>query len=368
MRRRLQRSRATAISERSKRPPRLIARGIRSSATKNSSAPMRPALRAPSILSVSRTDSPSDSATTAVASAIASAIPSAGPCQRQDSGSTRSSRQTLVLPGSEIVFVAMGCYGIVTGISGIPASPASIPTPPNRRAHPRRVRTSDPAWRHNPRGGRPDAAAAGRLPAARRARGADRHPGRADRRRLPRDRARAPALAVERLAVLVRRPRAAARGRAAGARRPPAPARRRRPPSDSTGLGTEPTPLSHAPGVALAALGTLAFGAVLGPEAPVIALGSVVGVAAARLARADERALPVLSLAGSFSAISALFGGPLVAAMLLLESRARQGRRAAAHHAPRARRRRHRLHDLRRAGRLGRPRCAGAHGAGPAGL
>ena len=87
-----------------------------------------------------------------------------------------------------------------------------------------------------------------------------------------------------------------------------------------TGLGTEPTPLSHAPGIALAALGTLAFGAVLGPEAPVIALGSVVGVAAARLARADERSLPVLSLAGSFSAISALFGGPLVAAMLLLES------------------------------------------------
>ena len=85
------------------------------------------------------------------------------------------------------------------------------------------------------------------------------------------------------------------------------------------GLSTEPTPVSHAPGIALAALGTLAFGAVLGPEAPVIALGSVAGVAAARLARADDRALPVLSLAGSMSAMSALFGGPLVAGMLLLE-------------------------------------------------
>ncbi len=55
------------------------------------------------------------------------------------------------------------------------------------------------------------------------------------------------------------------------------------------GLSTKPTPLSHAPGVALAAIGTLAFGAVLGPEAPVIALGSVVGVAMARIARLDER-------------------------------------------------------------------------------
>ena len=85
------------------------------------------------------------------------------------------------------------------------------------------------------------------------------------------------------------------------------------------GLSAKPTPLSHAPGVALAAIGTLAFGAVLGPEAPVIALGSVVGVAMARIARLDERATTVLGTAGSFSAISALFGGPLVAGMLMVE-------------------------------------------------
>lgn len=86
------------------------------------------------------------------------------------------------------------------------------------------------------------------------------------------------------------------------------------------GLNRDPTPMSHAPGVALAALGTLAFGAVLGPEAPVIALGSVVGVAAARLARAKGPGGQVLSTAGSFSAISALFGGPIVAGMLMLEA------------------------------------------------
>ena len=86
------------------------------------------------------------------------------------------------------------------------------------------------------------------------------------------------------------------------------------------GISVQPTPIAHAPGIALAAIGTLAFGAVLGPEAPLIALGSVIGVAAARFARADAAAEKVLSTAGSFSAISALFGGPLVAGMLLLEA------------------------------------------------
>jgi chloride channel protein, CIC family len=86
------------------------------------------------------------------------------------------------------------------------------------------------------------------------------------------------------------------------------------------GLGVEPTPVAYAPGIALAALGTLAFGSVLGPEAPLIALGSVVGVGAASLFAPGPREAAVLSTAGSFSAISALFGGPLVAGMLLVEA------------------------------------------------
>jgi H+/Cl- antiporter ClcA len=85
------------------------------------------------------------------------------------------------------------------------------------------------------------------------------------------------------------------------------------------GIGGGVTPLRHAPGIVLAALGTLAFGAVLGPEAPLIALGSSVGVAVTLLARVGSREGRVLATAGSFSAISALFGGPLVAGMLLLE-------------------------------------------------
>jgi H+/Cl- antiporter ClcA len=90
------------------------------------------------------------------------------------------------------------------------------------------------------------------------------------------------------------------------------------PPLD--GLSHEPRPLSHAPGIALAAVGTLAFGAVLGPEAPVVALGSIVALAVtsfARLAAVESR---MLATAGSFAAISALFGGPLVGGVLMTES------------------------------------------------
>ncbi len=85
------------------------------------------------------------------------------------------------------------------------------------------------------------------------------------------------------------------------------------------GLSSKPTPIAHGPGVAIAALGTLPFGAVLGPEAPVLALGSVVGMVAARLARVGARPTAVLSAAGSFSALSALFDGPIVAGLLMVE-------------------------------------------------
>ena len=86
------------------------------------------------------------------------------------------------------------------------------------------------------------------------------------------------------------------------------------------GIGGGATPVANAPGIALAAIGSLAFGAVLGPEAPLIALGSATALAIASGARLGDRERAVVSTAGSFSAISALFGGPLVAAMLLLES------------------------------------------------
>ena len=86
------------------------------------------------------------------------------------------------------------------------------------------------------------------------------------------------------------------------------------------GLKAGETPLANVPGVVLAAVGTLAFGAVLGPEMPVIALGSAVGVLINRFVKLGPQERAVVANAGSFSAISALFGGPLVAGMLLVES------------------------------------------------
>jgi H+/Cl- antiporter ClcA len=76
------------------------------------------------------------------------------------------------------------------------------------------------------------------------------------------------------------------------------------------------------PGLLAASLGTLAFGVVLGPEAPLILLGSGLGVLAVRLAAKDPepRATAVIAGAGSFAAISSLFGSPLLGAFLLLEA------------------------------------------------
>lgn len=76
------------------------------------------------------------------------------------------------------------------------------------------------------------------------------------------------------------------------------------------------------PGVFFAALATLSFGAVLGPEAPLIAMGGGLGLLAVRLASRDapDTAGAVIAAAGSFAAISTLMGSPLLGAFLLLEA------------------------------------------------
>ena len=82
-----------------------------------------------------------------------------------------------------------------------------------------------------------------------------------------------------------------------------------------------PTP-AQLPGVLLAALATLSLGVVLGPEAPLIALGGGLAVLAVRLARRDmpAQATAVVAAAGSFAAISTLLGSPIVGAFLLMEA------------------------------------------------
>lgn len=69
--------------------------------------------------------------------------------------------------------------------------------------------------------------------------------------------------------------------------------------------------------VALAALAGLSFGAVLGPEAPLIAIGAAAGAAVMRAGAAPVR--QVMMIVGAMSAVGAIFGNPVVTAILLLE-------------------------------------------------
>jgi hypothetical protein len=76
------------------------------------------------------------------------------------------------------------------------------------------------------------------------------------------------------------------------------------------------------PGVALAALATLPLGVVLGPEAPLMALGSGLALFAVHRFKpaGGEQSAKVLATAGSTAAISTILGGPLVAAVLVVEA------------------------------------------------
>jgi H+/Cl- antiporter ClcA len=91
------------------------------------------------------------------------------------------------------------------------------------------------------------------------------------------------------------------------------------------GISTAPIRPVELPGILLAGLATLGLGLVLGPEAPLIALGLGLGAIAVRLVRVQETEAQLLVLAGAFAAVAALFGGPLVAAVMLLELVATSG-------------------------------------------
>ncbi|MDX3055294.1 chloride channel protein [Streptomyces sp. NE06-03E] len=89
------------------------------------------------------------------------------------------------------------------------------------------------------------------------------------------------------------------------------------------GMSHEGAPASaELPGIALAALTSLALGAVLGPEAPLIALGGGLAVYAVRLVRPgiEPNAAAMVGAAGSFAAVSTLLGSPLLGAFLLMEA------------------------------------------------
>lgn len=88
------------------------------------------------------------------------------------------------------------------------------------------------------------------------------------------------------------------------------------------GLSTAGAPRAvDLPGIVIAAVLSLGAGAVLGPEAPLIAIGSGFAVAAVRLAKRDPapNTISVVGAAGSFAAVSALLGSPILGAFLLME-------------------------------------------------
>jgi H+/Cl- antiporter ClcA len=86
------------------------------------------------------------------------------------------------------------------------------------------------------------------------------------------------------------------------------------------GMGAGATPPRYLPGVVAAAAAGLVLGAVIGPEAPLIALGSGLALISIRQSQAGDPGAAVMAAAGSAAAISAIFGNPLVAAVILLEA------------------------------------------------
>jgi H+/Cl- antiporter ClcA len=76
------------------------------------------------------------------------------------------------------------------------------------------------------------------------------------------------------------------------------------------------------PGILVAAIATIGLGVVLGPEAPLIALGSGLAVLTVRLTRrpAPPQALAVIAASGSFAALSFIFDSPIIAAVILIEA------------------------------------------------
>jgi len=88
------------------------------------------------------------------------------------------------------------------------------------------------------------------------------------------------------------------------------------------GLNPGVTQPIELPGVILAAIATIGLGVVLGPEAPLIALGGGLGLLGVRLVRGDASAElgTILAASGTFAAVSLIFDSPLVAAVILIEA------------------------------------------------
>ena len=90
-------------------------------------------------------------------------------------------------------------------------------------------------------------------------------------------------------------------------------------PADGFQAGAPPKP-AELPGILLAALASLCFGAVIGPEGPLVALGSGLAALALWLRKAPDQVIALVGAAGAFAAVAFLLGSPIVGAFLMLEA------------------------------------------------
>jgi H+/Cl- antiporter ClcA len=93
-------------------------------------------------------------------------------------------------------------------------------------------------------------------------------------------------------------------------------------PAEGLKVGGGPTQPVTLPGVIVAGLASIGLGSVVGPEAPLIALGAGLAVATVGLARrpVPDQTLMVVAAAGSFAALSLIFNSPVIAAIILIEA------------------------------------------------
>ena len=92
-------------------------------------------------------------------------------------------------------------------------------------------------------------------------------------------------------------------------------------PADGLQAGAPTTP-TQLPGVVLAALASIGLGLVLGPEAPLIGLGTGLALLAVGLSKKDvpDQAKMVLAAAASFAALATIFGSPIIGAVIIIEA------------------------------------------------
>ena len=93
-------------------------------------------------------------------------------------------------------------------------------------------------------------------------------------------------------------------------------------PANGLATGGPPPTIPDLSSVLLAAFATIGLGLVLGPEAPLIALGSGLGAFFIRRARkeAQPQVVTLVAAAGSFAAVAFVFSSPLIAAVILIEA------------------------------------------------